>query len=551
MSEISKKNPRRQRYLKLTALALALATPMFGHADDTADQTFKFDGSLSEGLSVNAKQWADVPDYKTTGKISMLRTTLKLNGEWDVSPDLAFVGKVRGNYEYETDFLYHLQQMGANNYGSGATGNIMSLYNGGDIRELYADWKASDRVKFRFGRQQIVWGETDFFSANDMVQGFDYTWRSFLEPSNEDLRKPLIMLKANIEVPEANGGFEMFIRPGWDRKKDIGNNLDIYGGRWSLQPYAGVDFRNIDPYNLDNSAGNYKTKTGGIRWNGTTDTVNYSLSYLKTFWQSPMLNPASNDFSYIVGAPPGSFYRPTTVGAANIAPQTGALFGEIIYPIVHVLGATASGYANWADAVFSTEVAYVKDAPYQINNYPNNSVASTIVAPGFDGIKNKGLIDLMVHMDKNIAGVQQLFGAEKPMFFSAQIFDKWIQNYHESDGLLNSVGWGGLAKQHSTLATGIFSLSYDSGRIVPELVLGADLTYKGGFYVPSVAVGLSTNLKWKIEYDGFWDNGNWRNTAPGGACYGQTVDQSHCDSSGLFGGFHNRDQIYTSLTYQF
>ena len=89
------------------------------------------------------------------------------------------------------------------------------------------------------------------------------------------------------------------------------------------------------------------------------------------------------------------------------------------------------------------------------------------------------------------------------------------------------------------------SLNAHAAILIPELVVGADLTYKGGFAVPSVTFELAKNVKWKVEYDYFWSN-NWRN---GQKC--QFPNAASCDNAGLFGYFHNRDQIYTSLTYLF
>src|SRR5690606_7647167 len=179
------------------------------------------------------------------------------------------VAKLRASREVKTNFLEHLEEMGAYNYrAADGQGDIMDLYNDEEIRELYVDFPVGERLQFRLGKQQIAWGETDFFAANDLVHGFDYTWRSFLEPANEELRKANIIAKMNIDVPELDGGLEVFVRPGWDRKEDIGTELDIYGGRWSSQPYAGVDFRNIDPYNFENDDGDYRDVTGGIRWSG-------------------------------------------------------------------------------------------------------------------------------------------------------------------------------------------------------------------------------------------------------------------------------------------
>lgn len=521
--------------LNKLALAVALTTVA---SSAIAEDRFKFDGYLREELSWNMKDWNDTPGYDDKGKLSMARSTAQLNFDWRATDALSVVAKLRGVREIKTDFLDHLERMGANNYHeTDGRGDIMDLYNKGEIRELYVDFPAGERVRFRLGKQQIAWGETDFFAANDLVHGFDYTWRSFLQPANEELRKPNIIAKMNIDVPEWDGGFEVFVRPGLDRKEDIGNELDIYGGRWSSQPYAGVDFRNIDPYNHKNDEGDYRDVTGGIRWSGLYGDTNYSLSYLRTFYPSPILN-ASNNLAL--------FGMPNTPSGATThgTDQTRGVAGEIIYPIVNIFGFTASRYFGWADAVFSTEMAYIKDAPYQIE-LPTPTPLSQAVAPGFDGYKTKDVVALMLRMDKNIAATQDWLGTEKPMFFSVQLFDKWIQNYDQNDGLLYSVGWGGKVKEHSALATTIFGLSYNSGRIRPELVLGADLSNNGGFAVPSVTFELSSKLRWKVEYDAFWDDSH----RDGTKC--SFPNAASCDNTTLFGYFHNRDQLYTSLTYLF
>ena len=523
-------------HLQKVALAIALAS--IGAPPVAADDNLRIDGYLRQEFSWNTQNWEDTPDYNDRGKLSMARTTARLNIDWRATPDVSVVAKLRGVGEVQTPFLRHLEKMGANNF---QDGDIMDLYNRNDIgdvvRELYVDFPLGERTRIRLGKQQIAWGETDFFAANDLVHGFDYTWRTFLEPANEELRKTNIMAKINIDVPELDGGLEMFIRPGWDRKEDIGTEIDIYGGRWSSQPYAGVDFRNIDPYDAENSKGDYRDVTGGVRWSGLAGDINYSVSYLKTFWPSPMMNASST--LKLLGLP-NVASGATTLGSAD----TNGLAGDVIYPIVDVFGATASGYAEWADAVFSTEIAYVKDAPYQIL-LPTPTLISQAVAPGFDGIERKDLVTWMLRMDKNLSFTQSLLGTEKPMFFSVQLFDKWIQDYRSSDGLINSVGWGAKTKEHSFLLTGIFGLSYDNGRVKPELVLGSDLSYGGGFAVPSVTMEVAKNWRWKVEYDKFWDD-DWRN---GKKC--NFPNAASCDDASIFGYYHKRDQLYTSLTYLF
>lgn len=522
------------RALIPTAVMVA-ASPLVLADDNGGEDRFHFDGYLREEVSINAKNWQDTPAYNDQGKVSMARTTVRVNMDFKVSDAVTVVAKGRAAREINTPFLKHLKSMGGNSYRGK---NLTDLYNDVDLREWYADIKASDRVKFRIGKQQIVWGETDFFVANDLAQGYDNVWRSFLEPANEELRKGNIILKTNIDVPEANGGIEAFLRPGWDRKRDIGTEIDVYGGRWSSQPYAGVDFRNIDPYAWHNAKADIDRKTGGVRWSGMAGDTNYSVSWMRTFYNAPIMNPSPTTPSFLLGIPGvGASSGVTPTGSTTTAGSA----GEIIYPIVNVFGATASRYADMADAVFSTEVAFIKNAPFNVVA-ATSSPMSQFIAPGFDGWKTKNVVAAMVRMDKNFAFTQNLLGTEKPMFFSVQLFDKWIQKFDQNDNLLYSVGWGGRAKRHNTLVTTIFDLSYDNGRIHPQLVLGADVTNGGGFYIPSLTTQLSKNVRWKVEYDGFWDNG-YAKTVNGG------VPAS--DRTTLFGYLHHRDQIYTSLTYQF
>lgn len=537
-------NMRSRRFAcrpKSMAVAVMLAAAQAASAGEPGD--VKLDGFLRQEFSWNTADWKDTPNYNDRGKLSMARTTARLNIDWTPVRDVSVVTKLRAVGEAKTSFLNHLEKMGAYNYGDASgRGDIMALYNKNDIgdviREMYVDFPVGDRSRLRLGKQQVVWGETDFFAANDLVHGFDYTWRSFLETSNEELRKANIIAKLNVDVPELDGGVEMFVRPGWDRKSDIGTELDVYGGRWSSQSVAGTDFRNIDPYDFRNTKGNAREVTGGVRWTGLAHDINYSVSYLKTFWPNPMLNAASTlKLLGLPGTPSGA----TTVGRSDSL----GVAGDLIYPTVDVYGATASGYATWADAVFSTEVALIKDAPYQFQNGPLAGSLSQAVAPGFDGIKRKDLLAWMVRMDKNIAATQSLLGTEKPMFFSVQLFDKWLMNYDKGERLLNAVGAGQLTKEHSLLLTAIFDFSYDSGRIKPNLVVGTDLTYGGGFIVPSVTMELNKNWRWKMEYDKFWDD-EYRDLSK---CPAGNV--AVCDSASIFGYFHRRDQLYTSLTYLF
>lgn len=71
----------------------------------------------------------------------------------------------------------------------GNTGSSGDLY---PLRELYVDALLGD-FWFRLGKQQIVWGKTDFFRMQDIVNPLDYGPHFFFD-SFEDIRIPQWML---------------------------------------------------------------------------------------------------------------------------------------------------------------------------------------------------------------------------------------------------------------------------------------------------------------------------------------------------------------------
>src|SRR5262249_62125662 len=141
--------PRRSRlFCALIPTAVMVAASPLALAEDGGEDRFHFDGYLREELSFNAWDWADTPNYNDQGRLSMARTTLRLNMDYKANDAVTFVAKARVAREVNTSFLQHLQSMGANSY---RNKNLTDLYNEVDLREWYADIKASDRVKFRFG----------------------------------------------------------------------------------------------------------------------------------------------------------------------------------------------------------------------------------------------------------------------------------------------------------------------------------------------------------------------------------------------------------------
>jgi hypothetical protein len=71
------------------------------------------------------------------------------------------------------------------NMAFGRTGSSGALY---PFRELYVDGVAGD-LWFRIGKQQIVWGKTDFFRMQDIINPVDFGQHFFFD-SFEDIRIP-------------------------------------------------------------------------------------------------------------------------------------------------------------------------------------------------------------------------------------------------------------------------------------------------------------------------------------------------------------------------
>lgn len=456
---------------------------------------FSISGYVREHVSVNL---ADPPETAEDDKLdySMVRTTLRLDVEGEVGPvRITAIG--RASREVETDYLERLENLGA------AGGDIMDEYNEEDLREAYIEFDIGERTSLRLGKQQVAWGETDFFAGLDIVHGFDFTWRSFLEPENEERRKPFVMANATIQFPEVDGSLQFLVRPGKSNDTDIGNTFDLFGGRWANQPNKGVDFLTaLVPFNFDHPDGDTNDTTGGVRWSGVAGPVNYSVAFLQNFNPDPVV---------------------------NVTPPVIGILGEFIYPIVDTFGFTLSGYSKATDAVWSTELAYTVDKPYNIG--------SGAFIPGFGGIIEKDTLRTMVRMDKQV-NLSSWLGTGRPSFFSVQLFDSWLVDFDKADDIVDLAGFAALKEEHSAIITAILAMNYNNDRLNPTLAAGYDLSYGGGFFIPSVQFVFGDNWRLKVEADLFFDDGS--NEAGGDS------SDTH-----LFGYFAHNDQLAVRLTYQF
>lgn len=464
---------------------------------------FEINGYLRHYMSLNLQ---DVPE--TTGndrfKMSMNRLSFLLQLRGPLGP-ANFTAIGRFSREQMTNYLRDLQNLAR------TTSNDVDFrkhYDENEIRELYLDIPVGERIKLRLGKQQVVWGETDFFQAMDVVHGYDQSWRSFLEPENEEWRKPLILGNAQIAVPELKGGLQLLVRPGLDRERDIGNTFDMFGGRWAQNGSKGFDLNATNrpaglpptipslPFNFHHPEGDTDKAHYGGRWTGTLGRNNdlaYSLNYYHTQAQNPVL-----------------FADPTTSGNFGLS---------FIYPEIDIYGGTLSGEIPIPilDTVYRAEVAFIPNQPY------NNATF---------GVVKKDIVRSMFGLDTNLR-LEKILGTCNASMLSLQIFDTFILNHRESDQIKNA--FGTLEKEHTTWLTGIFTLPYRSDTIKGQLVAVQDISSGGGVFVPSVEFQFGPSWRLKTEVDLFYG--------------GKRSDAGN--NASIFGSFANNNQFYTRLTYQF
>lgn len=475
------------------------------YAADLADN-IQVNGRLVQRISINTSDPVETPKDEG-GEFNMIRTTVygEMNGFFDIG-NFTIIGRI--DRELMPDYLKTLDEM------SGA--DLSKLHNNEELREYYVDFDASDRVSMRLGRQQVVWGRTDFFQGLDILHGYDYTWNSFLEGSNEYTRKPSTMANIQIAMPEADGRLQLIWRPGGlDDSDNIGNTYDTVGGRWATQPNKGFDFDTDGsiPSNYHADRGDADDDDFGFRWMSQLGQMEYSLSYYHGHMQNPVMNAKHNPYGSL---PENDF--------------------ELIFPEIDLIGLTANYYiARPLDIVIRTEISYTFDKPYNVGrNFFGGGL------PGGGGVEEFDTIRTVVSFDKNAAFVQTLFGASRPGFLTMQIFDTWLVDYDkDKDDIVDNIGYGGAKAEHSTIVTYVLNWNYDHDNITLGMAGGFDTSHGDQFIFPSADFVFGNHWRLHFDYVNFYSHGDVKMP-------GEVETRTH-----MFGFFDNQDRFHARLTYLF
>jgi hypothetical protein len=497
----------------VAATAGCAAPAMAEYEVDLGGGKLSVTGYVREYLGLNLE---NKPDIMSNGK--------RLNGKWDLNmarstmllDTRADFGRARltaiGRWtrEVETNYLDRLNDSSSK--------DLIAELDENDLREIYLDLDVSKRLSLRLGRQQVAWGETDSFQVLDVVNGFDFNWRSSFEAENEELRKPLIMANAVIDVPELAGSLQLLYRPGWDAASDVGYTLPFTGNRFAPQGSLGKNALDVIPYNYDHSRGDTDRPSYGGRWMGEFKQVGYSLNYYHTVFGIPVINFADLGF-------PG--YRPW-----GEVPRNG--FAEFVLPEVDIFGGTFNSYSEKVDAVFRGELAYIPNKPY------NHGFSGTPLGGALNIIK-KDTATWMLGVDKDLKWTSELLGTSQPGAITGQLIDTWVVNFDKHDDLLES----GVTprREHSVVTTWIFGLNFRHNTWNPSLGLLYDVTYGGGAVIAALNNVIGDHWRIYTEYVGFFKNGQ--------TCSIDPVTKKGLDCQHGFGNFDNKDQLTLRVTYQF
>ncbi len=526
--------------------------------EDEPNFTFSYNGYLRSTIAVGLE---DHDETNADDKWRMTQAELTLNLDFDIKTGpLNWKVITRFDKEHQTDYLDDLQErmdatgavFGISGNYSGAQpqrGDFMDQYETTDevfdwLREIYFDVNLfDDRLLVRVGRQQLVWGESDFFQAMDVVHGYDYRGRLFYE-NNEEWRKPLMLFNFNLDLYELGGSLNWYIRPGWDREEDMGSSFNIEGGRWIPHPYRGVDFTSFtDSYNEDHDSGDWSDMTYGIRWNGSWGSLGYSLAYLKTYNPSPIVNPHSTSSGNGAIA---LFNSDPTFAYGEEPSNSSTLLGDWMYPEIDVFGFTINGFNSAMDATLSAEIAFIPNKPYNYGGLDSD-------LPGWNGVIEKDTLNIMLRIDKEFKWMDTL-GTHRPSLSSIQLFDTWILSHDDDDEIVEFASFGSKKKEHQAYLTVFTLLNFHRDTINPSFVIGTDLSKGGGFAIPAVEFVWGDDWRLKVEADLWWNDGDVKKVCTDSAT--QSCDVTGLlgqreDGAGFMDWFAEDNQVVFKLTRQF
>ena len=533
-------------------------------AVDLLDGKLRLHGFLKNETGVRLKErvWHDpilaaVPGFDSENaraeedKLSVMRSTLLIDGEYDITEDLRFGFIFRGYYDAKWDLdssIDYVVERTEGDLRAGPDGEYLEA--DVDLREYYLLWTMGN-FRIKAGRQQIVWGEADAIRISDIINPLDFS-KDYTTTAYgmdwEDVRIPQRMIDITYVVPNSpeQVEIEFVLNPEDSRIHTyapygelyygvpgdmslIGTDdlLTNYFGLGAFGPYTPKSMNDafgdaIDDANPDSNSASF---SGGMRARAVLGGWDTHLFYYYQRAQNPVLTSSGN-FSFVLPFPWDVYDENLDVKAH--------------FPHKNTIGATVNYFHDLSGTVFRGEFGYVIDQPY---TGLRQGVQTDPASPGFGQAWDGWFNDSVIYKDTII----YMLGFDRPtwipflnetqtFFITGQFVQKFILDYNDENAgkdnklLLDTVMGKDGKSDHQTLVSLKIDTKYYDDKIKPDVLVVWDINGHNGYVRPS--------LRWEPTYD-------WR-LEVGGLYF--WADSYSC---GPFGPVKDDDQIYGVIEWRF
>lgn len=338
-----------------------------------------------------------------SGDIELSKTFLQLEGTYTVNPNLKVYGRWRGDYDASFDIK------GQDKFPQAVVDDQRL---GNEIRELFVDIRQGP-LFLRLGKQQVVWGESDFLRLADIINPLDFRWHYFLEEW-QDIRQGLPMVRAIYAVADKTDLEVVWAPVSFKPAKWAG-----VGTYWEF-PGAGIGGIPERKYstNINNGSVGGKIKT--------TIGSGFDVSVYDYYHR---------------------FETPTLQAPNPIDPTT----WQFIHPYVNSIGGTFNIYSDYVKTVFRGEAVYNSNEPL-----------SDFTKPGF--VTKKNTISYMLGADRPT----NLPINSESTFLSVQFFQKQVLSEDPTTVMFGDSASPG-KRDTQTMISGYVSTTYNY--LIPNVAL--------------------------------------------------------------------------------
>ncbi len=555
------------------------------------------------------------------------RNVLRLHTEWDWQKEgqptpafsLPFASNVhlsllyRGVYDSFYDINPGDRQRGqerTDDLVGGRVGNLShsqrtDLKFDNDLREGFVDMTLRALpLSFRFGRQQVVWGESDHFRLMDLWNPLDVRWHMHQEAMWDEIRMPLWLLKGVYNIgtigPLSDAYAELVYNPG-DYQPGI--RADYLPRPWALpfpdptrqgqiqyDPVTKANFSpRIDLQGTSDHQGDFHrnpaeaSEVGTRVYAKTPHGIEFTLNY---FYGRGRNIGASLPVALRVesvnlpglpglgGVPIGKYQvdsnNPSDV--RDVYPVD--LKAKIVHPYLNVAGFTAKYYdAAFTNTSYRMETAYVFGSPF--HTVESDKLVRTTLRgrdiPGLNlptaplGFTKRDVWSGMLGFDR--AAMLESVNQEAPWIFSGQFFwtyttGKFVDQLRGNAGTSEAPYFGNVGVWKQGQYAGRVERQQDARQVGNGddihrwehlITLSATSFYRNSTIVPILAnvfdpVNLNDSVLWSIDY---FMTSNFIVTVKQSfyTDFGANVPSN--DPWYVGGRLHRRDETGVKVTYQF